>query len=110
MPLARELLDLSRRTEEAMRSHPLGREAAIIGQVAESLATEQHPGSVILRSRVGGKRVVWWTCSAASNCRASADGDWRYLTWSGNSIGAFPVGSAGYYPTRTCKRCRVSPD
>ena len=38
---------------QAMRSHPLGREAAIIGQVVE-----QHPGTVILRSRVGGKRVV----------------------------------------------------
>jgi hydrogenase expression/formation protein HypE len=38
---------------EAMRSHPLGREAAIIGQVVE-----KHPGTVILRSRVGGKRVV----------------------------------------------------
>ena len=38
---------------EAMRSHPLGREAAIIGQVVE-----EHPGTVILRSRVGGKRVV----------------------------------------------------
>jgi len=38
---------------EAMRSHPLGREAAIIGQVVE-----QHPGTVVLRSRVGGKRVV----------------------------------------------------
>jgi hydrogenase expression/formation protein HypE len=38
---------------EAMRSHPLGREAAIIGQVVE-----QHPGTVILRSQVGGKRVV----------------------------------------------------
>jgi hydrogenase expression/formation protein HypE len=38
---------------EAMRSHPLGGEAAIIGQVVEA-----HPGSVILRSQVGGKRVV----------------------------------------------------
>jgi hydrogenase expression/formation protein HypE len=38
---------------EAMQSHPLGREAAIIGQVVEA-----HPGRVILRSRVGGKRVV----------------------------------------------------
>ena len=38
---------------EAMRSHPLGGEAAIIGQVVED-----HPGTVILRSRVGGKRVV----------------------------------------------------
>jgi hydrogenase expression/formation protein HypE len=38
---------------EAMRSHPLGSEAAIIGQVVE-----EHPGTVILRSQVGGKRVV----------------------------------------------------
>jgi len=38
---------------EAMRSHPLGREAAIIGQVVE-----EYPGTVVLRSRVGGKRVV----------------------------------------------------
>jgi len=38
---------------EAMRSHPLGGEAAIVGQVVEA-----HPGTVILRSRVGGKRVV----------------------------------------------------
>ena len=38
---------------EAMRSHPLGREAAIIGQVVE-----EHPGTVILRSQVGGKRMV----------------------------------------------------
>ena len=38
---------------EAMRSHPLGREAAIVGQVVE-----EHPGTVILRSRVGGRRVV----------------------------------------------------
>ncbi|HID64348.1 MAG TPA: hydrogenase expression/formation protein HypE [Anaerolineae bacterium] len=38
---------------EAMRSHPLGGEAAIIGQVVE-----EHPGTVILRSQVGGKRKV----------------------------------------------------
>jgi hydrogenase expression/formation protein HypE len=38
---------------KAMRSHPLGREAAIIGQVVE-----EHPGAVILRSQVGGKRIV----------------------------------------------------
>jgi len=38
---------------EAMRAHPLGKEAAIIGQVVE-----EHPGTVILRSQVGGKRVV----------------------------------------------------
>jgi hydrogenase expression/formation protein HypE len=38
---------------EAMRSDPLGREAAIIGEV-----TAEHPGMVLLRSRVGGHRVV----------------------------------------------------
>ena len=38
---------------EAMRSHPLGEEAAIIGQVVE-----EQPGTVILRSQVGGERVV----------------------------------------------------
>jgi hydrogenase expression/formation protein HypE len=38
---------------KTMRSHPLGREAAIIGKVVEG-----HPGTVVLRSRVGGKRVV----------------------------------------------------
>jgi hydrogenase expression/formation protein HypE len=38
---------------ETMRSYPLGKEAAIIGQVVE-----ERPGTVILRSQVGGKRVV----------------------------------------------------
>jgi hydrogenase expression/formation protein HypE len=38
---------------EVMQSHPLGREAAIIGRVEA-----EHPGSVFLRSQVGGKRVV----------------------------------------------------
>ncbi len=37
----------------ALRAHPLGREAAIIGQVVED-----HPGKVFLRSRIGGMRVV----------------------------------------------------
>lgn len=37
----------------AMRSHPLGREAAIIGEV-----TGEHAGKVVLRSRIGGTRVV----------------------------------------------------
>jgi hydrogenase expression/formation protein HypE len=37
----------------AMRSHPLGRDAAIIGRVVA-----EHPGMVLLRSRVGGERVV----------------------------------------------------
>lgn len=38
---------------EAMRAHPLGREAALIGEVVED-----HPGKVFLRSRIGGQRVV----------------------------------------------------
>jgi hydrogenase expression/formation protein HypE len=36
-----------------MREHPLGREAAIIGEVVEA-----HPGQVFMRSRIGGTRVV----------------------------------------------------
>jgi hydrogenase expression/formation protein HypE len=36
-----------------MRSHPQGREAAIIGEVVA-----EHPGMVVLRSLVGGERVV----------------------------------------------------
>ncbi len=37
----------------AMRSHPYGKKAAFIGEV-----TADHPGKVILRSRIGGLRVV----------------------------------------------------
>ncbi len=37
----------------AMQNHPLGREAAIIGEVVTD-----HPGRVVLRSRIGGTRVV----------------------------------------------------
>jgi hydrogenase expression/formation protein HypE len=37
----------------AMQAHPLGREAAIIGEVVDA-----HPGRVFLRSRIGGTRVV----------------------------------------------------
>jgi hydrogenase expression/formation protein HypE len=36
-----------------MRAHPLGREAAIVGEVVA-----EHPGRVMMRSRVGGVRVV----------------------------------------------------
>jgi hydrogenase expression/formation protein HypE len=36
-----------------MRAHPLGREAAVIGEVLEGGA-----GLVRLRSRVGGERIV----------------------------------------------------
>lgn len=38
---------------ETMRQHPLGQEAAIIGEVVE-----EHPGRVFMRSRIGGMRVV----------------------------------------------------
>ena len=37
----------------AMRAHPLGREAAIIGEV-----TRDHPGYVLMKTRIGGSRVV----------------------------------------------------
>jgi len=36
-----------------VRSHPLGRDAALIGEVVE-----EHPGMVTQRSLVGGERVV----------------------------------------------------
>ena len=36
-----------------MRSHPLGRNAAVVGR-----AVADHPGLVTLRSVVGGERVV----------------------------------------------------
>ncbi|MDR3658980.1 MAG: AIR synthase-related protein, partial [Mycobacterium sp.] len=38
---------------EAMRAHPLGKHAALIGRVVGD-----HPGMVLQRSRVGGERVV----------------------------------------------------
>ena len=37
----------------AMQAHPLGREAAIIGEVVP-----EHPGTVLMRTRIGGSRVV----------------------------------------------------
>jgi hydrogenase expression/formation protein HypE len=38
---------------DVMRGHPLGRQAAVIGEVVD-----EHPGMVILRSFIGGERVV----------------------------------------------------
>jgi hydrogenase expression/formation protein HypE len=38
---------------QAMQAHPLGRDAAILGEVVAD-----HPGTVVLRSRLGGKRIV----------------------------------------------------
>jgi len=37
----------------AMRGHPLGRDAAIIGH-----ATEEHPGRVALRTPLGARRIL----------------------------------------------------
>lgn len=48
--VAREVAD---RALEAMRQHMLGYESAIIGEVVAD-----HPGKVLLRSRIGGMRVV----------------------------------------------------
>jgi hydrogenase expression/formation protein HypE len=36
-----------------MQAHPLGKQAAIIGEVVT-----EHPGRVYLKSRIGGARVV----------------------------------------------------
>lgn len=38
---------------DAMRRHPYGREAAIIGRVVD-----EHPGIVVVRTAIGGRRVV----------------------------------------------------
>ncbi len=45
--------DDSKRILQAMRQHPLGGNAAIIGEV-----TDEHPGFVMMKTRVGGTRVV----------------------------------------------------
>lgn len=45
--------DRADRALELWRSHPLGAEAAIIGEIVDD-----HPGRVVLRSTIGGLRVV----------------------------------------------------
>ena len=45
--------EAAERALEVLRAHALGREAAIIGEVVAD-----HPGRVMMRSRVGGVRVV----------------------------------------------------
>lgn len=45
--------ELADRALELWRSHPLGAQAAIVGEVVGD-----HPGSVVLRSTIGGLRVV----------------------------------------------------
>jgi hydrogenase expression/formation protein HypE len=37
----------------ALRAHPLGREAALVGHV-----TDQHPGDVVARTAIGGERLL----------------------------------------------------
>ena len=37
----------------AIRSHPLGERTAIIGEV-----TPDHPGFVLMKTRIGGSRIV----------------------------------------------------
>jgi hydrogenase expression/formation protein HypE len=41
------------KTLVAMRGHPLGKDSVIIGEVVA-----EHPGTVIMKSRIGGNRVV----------------------------------------------------
>jgi hydrogenase expression/formation protein HypE len=43
----------SERLLQAMRNHPLGKDAAIVGQIVED-----HPAMVVMESLVGGERVV----------------------------------------------------
>ena len=43
----------SDRILSAMHAHPLGQSAAVVGEI-----TEEHPGIVVMRTRVGGLRVV----------------------------------------------------
>jgi hydrogenase expression/formation protein HypE len=43
----------AQRLLSAMRNHPLGRNAAVIGEVVE-----EHAGMVVMKSLVGGERVV----------------------------------------------------
>ena len=40
-------------TLKALRAHPLGEKAAVIGEVVD-----EHPGFVMMKTRVGGTRVV----------------------------------------------------
>lgn len=43
----------ARRLLDVMQEHPLGRDASVIGEIVDD-----HPGMVILKSRIGGERVV----------------------------------------------------
>jgi hydrogenase expression/formation protein HypE len=41
------------RTLDVMRQHPLGKNAALIGEIVSD-----HPGIVVMKSRIGGERMV----------------------------------------------------
>lgn len=45
--------DESDRVLSAMKSHPLGKDSVMIGEVVK-----EHPGTVVLHTRIGGSRVV----------------------------------------------------
>lgn len=45
--------DDAERLVEAMRAHPLGRDAAVVGEIVD-----EHQGMVIMRTLIGGERVV----------------------------------------------------
>ena len=45
--------DETQKVLEAMRAHALGREATVIGRVVAD-----HPGMVIMETRIGGHRIV----------------------------------------------------
>jgi hydrogenase expression/formation protein HypE len=45
--------DVTEAVLQAMRAHPLGRDATVIGEVVDD-----HPGRVFMRSTIGGTRVV----------------------------------------------------
>ncbi len=44
---------------EALRSHPLGKDAAVIGEVATGQEARSCPtGTVVMHTAVGGERIV----------------------------------------------------
>jgi len=45
--------DQTEKVLQAMRQHPLGAEATIIGEVVDA-----HPGSVVMKTSIGGSRIV----------------------------------------------------
>ena len=56
----------------SLRQHPLGRQAVIAGEIVA-----EHPGLVMMRTQVGGTRVV--DMLRANNCPASVRGRGPHL-------------------------------